>query len=295
MNISTAHNHGARKNRNDLSVGKQISKKLHRQRIVFIPKLRNHNSPVCDIKIHIAGCQSLTGTAHIFALFKDKSGQLLLGNTDRFLWNQKLMHLKFSSFGIRLLLQHAQRFMTQLPLRILLIFCPCQNDLSGLYKRTDIIHMLIRLILINASRKPDDFLCTKISLQSLFDFCFAHLRISSTAQKTSLCDQHRSLSVRMNRTAFQHKVLRIIAVHAQLFANLRCCKVVFFPVCIQSVPRSAPGIELPVNSSDSSLVIDDASWSDISRPGIVRLNFQNLNRRTVRKNLPHLYCILRRC
>ena len=131
--------------------------------------------------------------------------------------------------------------------------------------------MFICFILIDSVWKPDDLLGTKIFLQFCFDLLFRKFRISSLTEQTGFRCDHRSLSVCMDRTAFQHKRSRIIIVITSLFTKFFCNLIILLPVLIKAIIGSAPGIKAPVDSTDF-FSIRHKGWSDIPCPCIVCRN-----------------------
>ena len=72
------------------------------------------------------------------------------------------MYFYMSSFSISLFSKIVICFLTSWILWIIFIIRPCKNDLARCHKSTYIIYMLIGLIIIDSSWKPQDFFSTKI-------------------------------------------------------------------------------------------------------------------------------------
>ena len=70
----------------------------------------------------------------------------------------------------------------------------------------------------------------------------------------------------MNGTSFQHQVLRIVEVQTQAVAECAGQFIVLFPVGIQTVQYTTPGIELPVDPADG-FSVGDKGGRRISCPG----------------------------
>jgi len=137
--------------------------------------------------------------------------------------------------------------------------------------------MFIRLVIVDSMFQPDHLFSPEVSTELLFDLVLCEIRISSSAQKTRLCHKNRPLSVRMDRTAFQNEGVGLIAVITKLPTDFFRHKIVLLPVGVKSVHGSAPGVELPVNATDSAFPVHHKGRCHIPRPGIVGLHSDHMN------------------
>ena len=132
--------------------------------------------------------------------------------------------------------------------------------------------MFIRLVIVDSTFQPDHLFSPKVSTELLPDLVLCELRISSSAQEARCRHKNRPLSVRMDRTAFQNEGVGLVAVIAKLPTDFFRHKIVLLPVGVKSVHGSSPGVELPVDATDSALPVHHKGRCHIPRPGIVGLH-----------------------
>ena len=153
------------------------------------------------------------------------------------------MNDKLSSARIRLALQVRKRLLRKRILRIRFIVRPGKHHLARAQERADVIHMFVRLILIDSTRQPQHFFYAKISSKLLLDLLARKPRIAPRTQKARLRHQKRPLTVAVNRSALQYKRRGIVTRIAILYGKRLRKRIVQRPGCIQSIHRSAPGVK----------------------------------------------------
>ena len=91
------------------------------------------------------------------------------------------MDIQLTSLCICLRAQHLICFLAYIILRVVLIIRPCQDYLTRGNIMDDIIHMAVRLIIINAIRNPDNFLQVQILLQHILNFLLCEMGVPAPA------------------------------------------------------------------------------------------------------------------
>ena len=137
--------------------------------------------------------------------------------------------------------------------------------------------MLIRLVVVDATFQPDHLFSPKVITELLPNFIFCKLRISSPAQEAGSRHEDSPLTVRMDRTAFQNEGVGLVAVIAKLPTDFFRHKIVLLPVGVKSIHGSSPGVELPVDATDSALPVHHKGRCHIPRPGIVGLHLDHVD------------------
>ena len=187
------------------------------------------------------------------------------------------MHREVPTLCIGGCFQRIQTCPAQGVLRVVLVLRPCQHHLCRTHIGAHVVHMLVGLIVVDAPGQPDDLLCAEIVFQLLLDLGPAQLRVAATAQQTGFGGKDGALTVRVDGAALQHKVLCIIAVHAQCCADGAGGCVVLFPVGVKAVHHAAPCVELPVHAPHGAVIVHHAGGPHIPRPSVIGLDGQHMD------------------
>ena len=171
----------------------------------------------------------------------------------------------------------------QFILRICRIITPIQKDMSRFYETADIIHMFIRLIVIDASWKPEDLRASKGFLKRPFNLFSGQIRISSRRQEACLRHHTGSFSIYMDTTAFEHKGSDCLTGNPQCLHHLRSECIILLIILVEAIVFSSPGIEDEVTRKKPILIacfpiaIYQNRRCNISGPVIVRYHFKDVN------------------
>ena len=223
------------------------------------------------------GGKAFPGFPLIFASFKIIAEKIFFCNTDGMLWNGQLVNYKASSLRVNGMGEKIKSGSASGILRIVFVICPGKKYFSWLYKAAHIIDMAVGFVVVNTKRQPDDFLDRKILPQLFFNFRFCKRRIAPRTQQTFFGRKQGSFPVNMDGAAFQNKGVGLVAVIAKLPTDFFRHKIVLLPVGVKSIHGSSPGVELPVNATDSAFPVHHKGRCHIPRPGIVGLHADHMD------------------
>ena len=102
-------------------------------------------------------------------------------------------------------------------LRVILVVGPGKYHLARRRKGTDVVHMFVGLVLIDAPGQPQYLADAEILGQGGINLLPAQGGVAACTEQAGFGSEEGALAVHMDGAALQHKIARVVAVDTQRF------------------------------------------------------------------------------
>ena len=177
---------------------------------------------------------------------------------------RQLVHLEAPPAGIARRHEPLECILRYPVLRVVRISAPGQADLTGTRKAGQVIDVTGSFIGDHALTEPDHTADPEIPAQLGLNLPASQGRVSIAIEQTLFGNQHRPLSIDVNRSAFVDHGRAITRCALELQYLLR------HGVIERTGPvQASPGIENPIHAAQIARTVDQKTGPDVTHPGIV--------------------------
>src|ERR1700730_13717431 len=153
-------------------------------------------------------------------------------------------------------------------LDITLVVGPPENDFARSYETRQVIYVSVRLVIEDTLPQPDHLADTEVIAQLVFNLLAAQAGVAVGIEQALLGNQHCAFAVDMQGAAFVDDGCPVALAGFDL-ENLARNQVVLVPRKIEAAVQTAPGVEMPIDSSHGAARVDYKCRPDIPHPAII--------------------------
>src|SRR6266704_6913465 len=165
------------------------------------------------------------------------------------------MDLEAAPMRVACILQTVPGIERNRVLDIALVVCPSQNDFPGPHEARQVVDVAVGLVIEHALAQPDHLADTEIGAQVVLDLLAAQGWITVGIEQAFFGDQYRALAIDMQGAPFIDDG-RPVSLAALDLENLARHQLILVPGEVEATVQTAPGIEVPVDTSDSTTPVD---------------------------------------